>query len=277
MLGPATRNTALPADYHTHTPLCQHASGEPEAYVEAAIRAGLSEYGVSDHAPAIPEPFDDWRMLEAQLPDYYDWIERAKAKAAGVIKIRSGLECDWLTGCEGWIESLASRHPWDYLIGSVHYLDDWDFDNPAWLGRWAETDVEAVWTHYWKSYTTMAQSGLFDILAHPDLVKKFSYRPNGDLRRFYEPCIEAIAKAGSTIELNTAGRHKPCAEAYPEPRFIELASQAGIPLVISSDAHAPDEVARDFQEAIKIARTAGYTETQLFEQRQSRGEPLPEE
>lgn len=264
----------MPADYHTHTPLCQHAGGEPEEFVDSAIRAGISEYGISDHAPVVPEPFDDWRMLEAQLPDYFNWIERARTRAAGRLPIRAGLECDWLTGCEAWIESLSERYPWDYLIGSVHYLDDWDFDNPAWLGRWAESDVEAVWSHYWKSYTTMAESGLFDILGHPDLVKKFSYRPDGDLRRFYEPCIEAIAKTGGTIELNTAGRHKPCAEAYPESLFLELAAQAKIPLVISSDAHAPDEVARDFMEAITIARTAGYTETQLFNQRQRSSEPL---
>ncbi|MBK1826986.1 histidinol-phosphatase HisJ family protein [Haloferula rosea] len=264
----------MPADYHTHTPLCQHAEGEPEDYVDAAIRAGLTEYGISDHAPAHPEPFDDWRMLEAQLPDYFDWIQRAERHAAGRLSIRAGLECDWLTGCEGWIESLAQRYPWDYLIGSVHYLDDWDFDNPAWLGRWAECDVEAVWSHYWKSYTSMARSGLFDILGHPDLIKKFSYRPEGDLRRFYEPCIEAIADQGTAIELNTAGRHKPCAEAYPEPLFLELAAAAGIPMVISSDAHAPDEVARDFPEAIAIAKSAGYRETQLFEKRQRRAEPL---
>lgn len=266
----------MPADYHTHTPLCRHATGEPEDYVDAAIRAGLTEYGISDHAPAQPEPFDDWRMLECQLPDYFDWILRAKARAGDSLEVRTGLECDWLKGCETWIESLANRYPWDYLIGSVHYLDGWDFDNPAWLGRWAKTDVDAAWTRYWQSYTAMARSGLFDILAHPDLIKKFSYRPQGDLRRFYEPCIEAIASSGSTIEINTAGLHKPCAEAYPEPRFLELAAEAGIPLIISSDAHAPDEVARDFPLAIEIAKAAGFSETQLFQGRERRSESLPD-
>lgn len=264
----------MPADYHTHTPLCRHASGEPEAFVDAALHHGLTEYGISDHAPVRPEPFDDWRMLEAELPEYFDWIERARSHADGRIPIRAGLECDWLTGCEPWIESLAGRYAWDYLIGSVHYLDDWDFDNPAWLGRWAETDVDAVWTHYWKSYTAMARSGLFDILAHPDLIKKFSYRPEGDLRRFYDPCIEAISESGSTIEINTAGLHKPCAEAYPEFGFLELAASAGIPLVISSDAHAPDEVARDFPTAIEMAKQAGYRETQRFNRRERSAEAL---
>lgn len=264
----------MPADYHTHTPLCHHAEGEPEAYIDAALAAGLSEYGISDHAPAIPEPFDDWRMSEADLPDYWKWIERARKHAAGRLPIRAGLECDWLEGCEDWIGDLAARYPWDYLIGSVHYLDDWDFDNPKWLGRWADSDVDHVWTHYWKTYETMAASGLFDILGHPDLVKKFSYRPEGDLARYYEPVIGAIARSGSAIELNTAGWHKPCAEAYPASRFLELAASAGIPLVISSDAHAPHEVARDFPKAIDLAKSAGFRETLLFEKRKTSREAI---
>jgi len=121
----------------------------------------------------------------------------------------------------------------------------------------------------------MAESGLFDILAHPDLVKKFSRVPSGDLDRFYDPVIEAIAANGSVIELNTAGWHKPCAEAYPAPRFLELAASAGIGLVISSDAHAPCEIARDFPKARELAKAAGYRETQRFEKRKRSAEHLP--
>jgi histidinol-phosphatase (PHP family) len=264
----------MPADYHTHTPLCFHAQGEPEAFVDAALAAGLTEYGISDHAPQVPEPFDDWRMLEASLPDYFLWVERARIRAAGRIPIRVGLECDWLPGCEPWIANLAARHDWDYLIGSVHYLDTWDFDNPKWLGRWAESDVAEVWTRYWKTYAQMAESGLFDILGHPDLVKKFGHTPPGDLARYYEPAVNAIAAAGCLIELNTAGWHKPCAEAYPAAGFLELACSAGVPLVLSSDAHAPNEIGRDFARAIALAKAAGYRETTLIDQHQRRNETL---
>lgn len=264
----------MPADYHTHTPLCRHAKGEPEAFVDAALRAGLSEYGISDHAPQIPEPFDDWRMSLAEMPDYFQWITRARKHAASRLPVRAGLECDWFAGCEPWIADLAARFDWDYLIGSVHYLGDWDFDNPKWLGRWAESDVDAVWSHYWATYAKMADSGIFDILGHPDLVKKFSHIPAGDLDRFYEPVIDTIAAAGSVIELNTAGWHKPCNEAYPTSRFLELACSAGIGLVISSDAHAPGEVGRDFSRAVTLAKAAGYWETVLFENRQRRTELL---
>lgn len=265
----------MPADYHTHTPLCHHAEGEPEAYIDAAIAAGVTEYGISDHAPVRPEPFDDWRMAEADLPAYFSWLDRARTHAAGRLPVRSGMECDWLPGCEGWIHDLAGRHSWDYLIGSVHYLGSWDFDNPKWLGRWAESDVDEVWTRYWQAYAEMAESGLFDILGHPDLVKKFAHVPEGDLDRFYEPTIDAIAASGSAIELNTAGWRKPCAEAYPAPRFLELACSAGIPLVISSDSHHPSEVAMGFPRAIELAKAAGYRETLLFEGRKRRTEPLP--
>ncbi len=257
----------MPADYHTHTPLCRHATGSPEEYVDAALAAGLSEYGISDHAPQVPEPFDDWRMRREELPEYFAWIERARARVAGKLPVRIGLECDWLEGCDEWIGELESECRWDYLIGSVHYLGDWDFDNPKWLGRWAESDVEAVWAHYWQTFARMASSGLFDILAHPDLVKKFAHVPAGDLARFYEPAIDAVAAAGCVIELNTAGWHKPCEEAYPAAGFLELACSAGVPLVISSDAHAPNEVARDFHKAVAMAKAAGFRETVLFDRR----------
>lgn len=255
----------MPADYHTHTPLCHHASGDPERYVDAAIAAGLREYGISDHAPVGHGCFDDWRMLYSDLPSYYDWIQRAKDHAAGSLPIRAGLECDWLPGCHSWIEHLRGLRPWDYLIGSVHYLGEWDFDNPQHLSHWDQRNVDEVWSLYWKEYAAMAESQLFEILGHPDLIKKFCHRPDGDLGRFYEPAIEAIAVSGAAIELNTAGWHKPCAEAYPCFDFLELARAAGIPLVISSDAHAPGEVARDFSRAIELAKAAGYRETILLD------------
>ncbi len=264
----------MPANYHTHTPLCRHATGEPEEFVDAALAAGLTEYGVSDHAPQIPEPFDDWRMSVAELPEYYEWIGRARAHAAGRIPVRAGLECDWLEGCEGWIEDLASRHEWDYLIGSVHYLGKWDFDNPARMDVWAERDVEEVWSEYWETYARMAASGLFDVVGHPDLVKKFGRIPAGDLSRFYEPAVAEIAAAGCVMEINTAGWHKPCAECYPGREFLDLACSAGVPLVISTDAHAPDEVGRDFQRAVDLARETGFRQTVLFEKRKRTFEKL---
>jgi histidinol-phosphatase (PHP family) len=253
-----------------------HAEGEPEQYIDAAIKAGITEYGIADHAPAGKEFFDDWRMLDSQFPEYIAWVERAKSHAGDKLPIRVGMECDWLPGCESWITDLRARYDWDYLIGSVHYINDkWDFDNPKWVGsKWAEADIDQVWETYWQSYIDMADSGLFDILGHPDLIKKFGHKPDGDLRRYYEPAIDAIATSGAIIELNTAGWHKPCAEQYPNSEFLELARDGGIDLVISSDAHHPSEVARDFEKAKEVAKAAGYIETTLINQGQRSYESL---
>lgn len=255
------------SDYHTHTPLCMHAEGEPEAYVARAIELGLAEYGVADHAPVEPEPFDDWRMLREQLPAYYEWVERARVAAGDAIPVRAGMECDWLPNCRPWIESLRGEYQWDYLIGSVHYLGDkWDFDNPKWLGRWAEADVDEYWSLYWETYAEMVRSGLFELYAHPDLIKKFGYRPSGDLRKYYEPTVQALSENGGTIEINTAGWHKQCKEQYPAIPFLEMCAQAEVSLVISSDAHTPAEVGRDFAQALEIAQEVGFTHTVRFKQ-----------
>lgn len=264
------------ADYHLHTPLCGHAVGEPSDYVAAARAAGLVEIGFSDHCPmpdlAGGQRFDDWRMGSAEMPRYLDMIAQARA-AAAPFPVRLGLECDFIAGRESWIEQLAAGAEWDYLIGSVHYLaPGWDVDNPKHLSRFnAGPDaVEEIWTLYWRAFAACARSRLFDFLAHPDLVKKFGHRPVGDLRRFYEPAVAAAAESGVTIELSTAGLHKPVGELYPSADFLALAHAAGVPIVINSDAHAPAEVGRDFDRAIAAARAAGYQESARFERRTRR-------
>ena len=197
--------------------------------------------------------------------------KRAKLFAPD-LSIRLGLECDWIEGHETWIEELATRAPFDYLIGSVHYLEPgWAVDDPdpKWQGKWQDPDaIDEIWTKYWSLYVECISSGLFDILAHPDLVKKFGHRPSGDLRRFYEPSIEAARNVGVAIELSTAGLRKPCAEMYPARDFLELARQADIPLVIGSDAHLPEDVGADFDTAVALARDVDYTQTARFENRQ---------
>lgn len=255
------------ADYHLHTPLCLHATGAPLAYVAAARAAGLAEVGFSDHCPMPgPEPFDDWRMRRADLPRYVEWVLDAREKSAP-FPVRLGLECDFIAGQEAWIEELTTLAPWDYLIGSVHYLaPGWDVDNPKHLSRFAAsaTAVEEIWTLYWRAYERCTASGLFDFVAHPDLAKKFGFRPPGDLRRYYEPTIAAAVASGTAFEVSTAGLHKPVGELYPSADFLTMAHAAGVPVLINSDAHAPEEVGRDFDLAVAAVRAAGYAETARF-------------
>jgi histidinol-phosphatase (PHP family) len=265
------------ADYHLHTPLCGHAVGDPLDYVAVARARGLDEVGFSDHAPMNgPEPFDHWRMRRADLPRYVEMILDAR-QAAAPFPVRLGLECDYLAGGEAWIEHLAAAAPWDYLIGSVHYLaPGWAVDDPEMTHRFAAgaSATEEIWTHYWREFERCAASGLFDFLAHPDLVKKFGHRPPGDLRRYYEGAIAAVAAAGIALEISTAGLRKPAGELYPASAFLTMAREAGIPILINSDAHAPEEVGQDFPLAAAAARAAGYESTARFRARERWMQPL---
>jgi len=252
------------ADYHLHTPLCRHAIGDPSEYVQAAKRAGLTEIGFADHNP-MPGHFDDWRMSLEELPLYFEMVRSAGAPD---FPVRLGCECDFISGTEHWIEKLAEKGPWDYLIGSVHYIaPGWDVDNPKYISRFEEHSADTVWDLYWKHYVNCIESGLFDFVAHPDLPKKFGHRPGGDLRRYYEPAIEALARHGVAFEINTAGLRKTAGEIYPAFQFVELAKQAGVPMLINSDAHAPEEVGFKFDAARELARQAGYTKLSRFERR----------
>lgn len=270
---PDARFAAL-ADYHTHTPLCRHAEGWPVDLARAAVERGLGELGFADHNP-MPEPFDDWRMLIEELPRYLDAVAEARA-AFPQLNIKLGLECDFLPGQEKWIERLAGMAEWDFLIGSVHYLPaGWEVDNPKYLSRHTHRAAPEMWEQYWSTLAQCIRSGLFDFIAHPDLPKKFGVSPEGDLRRYYEPAIEALADTGLAYEINTAGLRKPCAEQYPAARFLELAHSAGVPLLINSDAHHPTEVGADFDRALALARAAGYTRAARFARRQRSLVPLP--
>jgi len=262
------------ADYHVHTPLCRHAVGWPLEYARRAVELGLDEIGFADHNP-MPEPFDDWRMTIDELPRYIESVEEARAAFPG-LRIRLGLECDFLAGREDWLEELAGMAEWDFLIGSVHYIaPGWDVDNPKWIGRFREQPVEEIWEMYWAAYERCIRSNLFDFVAHPDLAKKFGFRPEGDLRRYYEPAIQALVDTGTAFEINTAGLRKECRELYPAYDFVLMARQSGVPLLINSDAHDPAELAAGFPEAVKLARDAGYHETLRFSRRTAHAAPLP--
>ena len=264
------------ADYHTHTPLCRHATGEPTELAAQAEKIGLLEIGFSDHSPMPDDGFDDWRMLLSEFPDYLAKVEQARTEHPN-IPIKLGLEVDYFEDGDAWIRELAGMADYDYLIGSVHYIaPEFAIDDPQWIGRWKDkATVEQIWKDYWRIYTKCIASGHFDILAHPDLPKKFGFRPEGTLTQYYEPAIEAAVKADVCFEINTAGLRKEVAEMYPSREFLTLAQSAGIPLVISSDAHAPEEVGADFDQAIALARDVGYSELAVFEKRQRGSIPLP--
>jgi len=259
---------SLPADYHMHTPLCRHAVGEPVEYARRALEAGLTEIGFSDHSPMAREDFDAWRMFDRQLDEYVASVRQAQS-AFPELTIRLALEVDYLPGQEEWIRSLAARHPWDYFIGSVHYISSaWAIDDPGKLSEWNGCDPGAVWTLYFERLTQAAASGLFDILGHVDLPKKFGHRPGKDCSSLYQTFLAAAKQSGCAIELNTAGLRKPCKEIYPSLEILKLARQHDVGITFGSDAHAPGDVGMDFAGAVALARQAGYSETCRFNRRQ---------
>lgn len=263
-----------PADYHMHTPLCHHATGEPVEYAAQALKVGLQEIGFTDHSPMRQDDFDNWRMRADQLDEYVEKVRRARRDHPG-LTIRLGLEVDYLPGQEDWIRELAGRHPWDYFIGSVHYVsDDWDLDNPARLSEWKSRDATEVWAAYFERLTMAAESGLFEIIGHADLPKKFRFYPDRDLTDIFQRFLAAAARCEVAIELNTAGLRKDCREIYPSPHILKLAFQAEVAITFGSDAHAPEEVGLNLQEAVHLAHSVGYARCCRFDRRQRRWEQL---
>jgi histidinol-phosphatase (PHP family) len=256
-----------PPDYHMHTPLCRHASGEPAAYAAAALKAGLTEIGFADHSPMRQDDFDNWRMRFDQLDEYVENVRRVQTDSKG-LTVKLALEVDYLPGGEDWIRELAARHPWDYLIGSVHYISDsWAVDNPETISMWKERDPYEVWSAYFDRLTQAAGSGLFDIIGHADLPKKFNIRPQQDCSPLFNRFLEAAQRTSVAIELNTAGLRKDCREIYPSAAFLTLAAQKRIPITFGSDAHKPSEVGSGFTEALALARSVGYTKSCHFARR----------
>jgi len=264
----------MPADYHMHTPLCRHATGEPSDYAAAATVLGLREIGFSDHSPMLEDDFDDWRMRNDQLDEYVSKIQEARQRHPE-LTIRLAMEVDYLPDRVEWVRALSGRHPWDYLIGSVHYISGgWDIDSPFKRELWERCDVDAVWTEYFARLTQAAASGLFDIIGHADLPKKFGHQPKGDLTPMITGFLDACATTDTAIELNTAGLRKECREIYPSRQFLQWAREKGVAITFGSDAHAPDEVGADFVQAVALATSVGFAHTRRFNGRKRQDVPL---
>lgn len=261
------------ADYHMHTTRCGHAEGSMEAYVEHAIQIGLKEIGFSDHIPMYWLPVEQRdpgiAMPMEQLEEYVQDVLRLRERYPE-LQIRLGIEADFIPGQEEELQRVLAPYPWDYVIGSVHFIGDWDFDNPASVNRFAEWDIDELYGRFFTLEMMAAESGLFDIMAHIDLVKKFGHRATRDLTEVYQFVARTIAKSGAAIELSTAGLRKPVGEQYPATPLLKECQAAGIPLVLSSDAHRPTEVGWGFGDAAELARQSGWTELAFFEGRQRR-------
>lgn len=254
----------MKVDLHNHTTLCNHAEGSVSDYVEAAIRAGIDIFGFSDHAPMEFDP--KYRMAFHEMEHYHAMVMDAKKRYGSQIEILFGYEVDYLPG---HMDERVLHADVDYLIGSVHFLDEWGFDNPEFIGRYAHEDIDRIWQRYFEEVEAMAKSTLFDIVGHLDLIKVFKFMPEADILLLAAPALDAIAESGMAMEINVAGYHKPVAEAYPSPELLAAAHARGIPVTFGSDAHAPEQVGRFRAEAEALAREAGYRECVYFRNRKA--------
>lgn len=257
-------------DSHMHTPLCKHAWGEPEEYAARAVQQGLQGIIITCHCP-MPEGF--WphvRMSEAEFDDYVAMVARCRERFAGDLDVRLGLESDYFPGYEGWIEDLHQRAEFHYCLGSVH------FQGPEYGEKFDLRDAPAFRKSYWENLAASAETGLFDSLAHPDLIK--NYRSESwsfeEQQEDIAAALDRIAKSGVAMELNTSGMHKRYSEMNPGPQMLRMMHERGIPVVLGSDSHHPSRVGEAFIPALEILRDAGYDKVSRFENRRRKDLPL---
>jgi histidinol-phosphatase (PHP family) len=275
-------------DYHVHLRPDEDATG-PERYFtrenadryrETAAERGIEELGVAEHVHRFVQSLEVWthpwyrHWARDDLDQYCDFV-RAETD------LRLGVEADYLPGREDRLATLLDGRDWDYVLGSVHFLRQEAIDIRE--GPWAEFDVwrggdpDEVWARYFETLGEAARSGMFDVLAHPDLVKVWgdgAPRPEGDLRRFYDRAMEGIAESDVAIEVSTAGLRKPVGEIYPARAFLEMCLEAGRPVALSSDAHRPEHLGFEYERAVEWLGEIGVREIAVLERRSRRLEPL---
>ncbi len=262
-----SKNTRV--DLHNHTYLCNHANGSMEEYVKQAISIGIDIFGFSDHAPM---PFDPkYRMDISKKTFYENEVLFLKEKYKNDIEILLAYEVDFMQNRSLILDEVLKSKV-DYLIGSIHFIQEknsnlWGFDNPEFIGKYKEKNIDDIWIDYFAVIEEMAKSNLFDVVGHLDLIKVFKYLPKKDIRIIAKDALKAIKKANMVIEINAAGLRKPINEPYPSKELIESAYELQIPITFSSDAHSVDQIGFMYNEVIKLAKQIGYTKCTIFKNR----------
>jgi histidinol-phosphatase (PHP family) len=271
-------------DYHCHLapdddllgPVWMTA-GWIERYAAAARATGVAELALTEHCHRFRQA--------AGISDHPFWNETAHADldayvgALGAARdegspIRVGIELDWIAGKEDALRELVAGRDLDIVLGSVHWLAEGMVDHPGY-SVWEAHPVDEVWRLYFDELRAAAGSGLYDVMAHPDLPKVFGERPQGGVPQHeYDDTADAFAAAGVACEISTAGLRKAAAELYPAPAFLEACARRGVPITLAADGHRPEDVARDLTLAVELAVSAGYRTVTAFRAREPRQEAL---
>jgi len=249
----------MSVDLHNHTILCNHATGSIEEYVLKAIKEQIKYFGFADHAPM---KFDtNYRMSFDNMPIYEKEVLHVKEKYKNEIDILLAYEVDYL---DGYIDNKVLSRDVDYLIGSVHFIDKWGFDNPEFIGQYKNKNIDKIWEEYFEAIEAMAKSNLFNIVGHIDLIKVFNFLPKKDIKLIAQKAIKAIKKANMTVEINAAGLRKPVKELYPSSDIMELVAQYDIPITFASDAHKVEQIGFKKDKLYQYAKSFGYSTCNTF-------------
>ncbi|SHE51648.1 histidinol-phosphatase [Desulforamulus putei] len=266
-------------DYHIHVEQGPYTVDWLFEFARQAGAAGIDEWGISEHAYRFVETrhifWNDWvePRQNQRMEEYLSMIMKARQEG---VRVKFGIEMDYFPGKEKEIEEFINRYPFDYVIGSVHWIDEWGIDLSEMKQEWDRRKVEDIWLAYFDRIERLAESRLFDIVGHLDLAKIFKYVPKDRefLAELYARVAKTLAENGTCIEISTAGLRKPVGEIYPHPLLLEACHKQGVPIVISSDAHCPKDVGADFSQAVALARKIGYREIQVFSRRKAEAYPL---
>jgi len=247
-----------------------------QRFLETARLAGIDEIGFSEHAYRFRQTEEIWPSSWSHTGevDADDYVNLVQAAMDAGYPVKLGVEIDFVPGREKRLAEFIDQYPWDYVIGSVHYIDEWGFDRPDQAYLWQQQRVEEVYRKYFILFREAAKTKLFDIMAHPDVIKVFGYRPEDSLLGEYIRCAEILKQADVCFEISTAGLRKPVGELYPAPEFTRVLAEAGVAAVINSDAHRPEDVGSGFDSAYLYAQQHGLTHRARFAHRKRQLMPL---
>ncbi len=260
-------------DYHTHTERCGHATGSVDQYAGAAAGKGIREIGFADHAPMPDELRGGLTMAAADLEPYFRDVERCRALFEGTIDVRLGLEVDYPL-FESFGKDYFSDPRIDFLIGSCHFIDGWAFDHPLYIDGYKERDIDEIYGSYFSILESLASSGLFDIVGHFDIVKKFGHRPRTGCIPAVERIARILAAGDVAVEINTGGLRHPAGELYPSGEILRVLFDANVPVTLGSDAHSPEQTGYMFALALDAVTGAGYRKISGFSRRRRYDIPL---
>jgi len=256
-------------DYHSHLERGTLTLDYLKQFTDEAEKKGIQHFGISEHAyhfyqtkNILSNPWVD----ERRYYDINDYVRLFHEAWDAGIDVKMSIEMDYTPGKHEEMEAFIRSYDFDYVIGSIHWVDDFGIDLAEYRKEWERRDLYEVYRKYFDQVVTLAESNLFDIIGHLDLVKIFKYIPEDEefLLEQYERAVNALANSKTCVEISTAGLRKPIGEIYPDKRLLLMCHEKGIPIVLSSDAHVPKHVGADFDKAVALAREVGYKELMTF-------------